>query len=99
VYVASTPPRAEASGGDRALARAREGSLGIERGLARHQDSAPREAVAFKNVVKFERGEGKPKSCDKGASDMRRWQSATRFYSNIVQKRSRPAGSEYMKTV
>ena len=95
VHGASTPSRAEASGGDRALARARECSLGIERGLARHQGSAPREAVASKKVGKFERGEGMPK----GASDLRRWQSATRFYSNIVQKRSRPAGSEYIKSV
>ncbi len=95
VYCAATPPRAEATGGDRALARARESSLGIERGLARHQVSAPRDAVASKKVGKFERGEGMPK----GASNLSGWQSATRFYNNIVQKRSRLTSSKTVKIV
>ena len=120
--------RAEASGGDRALARARKSSLEIERAplaraasgssVARHQVSASRDAVASKKVGKFERGEGMPKGASdlsgwqsatilleskrdllESKRDLSGWQSATRFYSNIVQKRSRPAGSDNSKKV
>ena len=120
--------RAEASGGYRALARARKSSLEIERAplaraasgssVARHQVSASRDAVASKKVGKFERGEGMPKGASdlsgwqsatilleskrdllESKRDLSGWQSATRFYSNIVQKRSRPAGSDNSKKV